>query len=569
MSNKLFTDFPISEETKRAVADMGFVTPSPIQAEAIPYLLEGSDVIGQAQTGTGKTAAFGIPLVEALDPSLQAVQALVMCPTRELAVQVSDELRRIAAHKPFVRIATIFGGDSYERQFRALRDANVVVGTPGRIIDHLERGKLLLENLHMAVLDEADEMLNMGFREDMENILGRAPEERQTVLFSATMSREILALTNRFQRKPRIVKVTREELTNVNIRQAYFEVVQYGKLEAMCRLVDFHGLKLCLVFCNQKAKVDEVVEELHARGYSAEGLHGDMRQQVRSSVMARFRNGQINMLVATDVAARGIDVENVDAVFNYDLPMDTEYYVHRIGRTGRAGRSGWALAFVTGPREFGKLRNISNYIKAPIEKGLVPTYQEVMQARLKRFADQVAEVANAGGLEMYDDLISQLRVTGLGAGQIVAALVKMHYGHWENSFSNEDLNLYPFGKKDRKKPVREDSGSYEGRFERPERETRERSSAPTRFPGEARTGDEDMVRLVINIGRHEKVTPSHIVGAMAGETGIAGHEIGHISIDQNLTYVDVPQSKVAQVLKGMTGTKIKGRPIKVAVTGKR
>ena len=440
MTNVLFSELPLSEEVQMAVAEMGFVTASPIQAEAIPYVLQGHDVIGQAQTGTGKTAAFGIPIVEAVEPFSKSVQAIVLCPTRELACQVADEIKKLAKFKKGVFVATVYGGDSIERQIKALKSgANVVVGTPGRVIDHIERRTLKLENVKIAVLDEADEMLDMGFRDDIESILQETPAEKQTVFFSATMAKEIMNLTKKYQKDPKIVKVTKNEVTNTNIEQFYFDVRSKAKMEVMCRLIDFHQIKLALVFSNQKRIVDEIVEDLQARGYQAEGLHGDMRQQSRSQVMNKFKSGATNILVATDVAARGIDVENVDAVINYDLPLDSEYYVHRIGRTGRAGKSGKSFSLVVGS-ERNRLRDITNYTKKQIDKGTIPTFADIVDVKKQMFIERVQKAVTEGELNLFEDTLAKLQETGLSTEQIVAALVKMNMGVTKNEFSDTNLD---------------------------------------------------------------------------------------------------------------------------------
>ena len=339
----------LSEEVARAIDEMGYVEATPIQAASIPPMLEGKDIIGQAQTGTGKTAAFGIPLIEKLDPAERTVQALVLCPTRELAMQTAGELTKLAKYKSGVSVLPVYGGAPIERQIRMLQlGVQVVVGTPGRVMDHMNRGTLSFEHLRLAVLDEADEMLDMGFREDIETILSATPESRQTALFSATMPRPIYALAQKYLKDPVNVSITPKELTVDKIEQYYISVRSFHKTELLSRLLLFGDIKLALVFVNTKTGVESVVTELQHRGFSAAGLHGDMRQIERDAIMARFRAGLINVLVATDVAARGIDVDDIEAVFNYDIPGDAEYYVHRIGRTGRAGKTGVAYTFVVG-----------------------------------------------------------------------------------------------------------------------------------------------------------------------------------------------------------------------------
>ena len=339
----------LSKEIYQAVLDMGFEEATPIQSQAIPLVKAGKDIIGQSQTGTGKTAAFGIPCLERIDPDDRRLQALILCPTRELAIQVSEEFRKLLKYKDNIRVVPIYGGQPIDRQILARKKgAQVVIGTPGRVMDHMRRRTLKMETVQMMILDEADEMLDMGFREDIETILVKIPEDHQTLLFSATLSPEILDITRRFQRDPEYVKIVRKELTVPNIEQYYFDVKEKTKLEALTRIIDVYMPNLAMVFCNTKKRVDDLVELLQGRGYFAEGLHGDLKQAQRDKVMQKFRNGTIEILVATDVAARGIDVDDIDIVFNYDVPQDEEYYVHRIGRTGRAGRSGKAFTFCVG-----------------------------------------------------------------------------------------------------------------------------------------------------------------------------------------------------------------------------
>ena len=356
MEKVAFDTLGLSEEILRAVQEMGFEEASPIQSAAIPVILEGKDVVGMAQTGTGKTAAFGIPALQALEANRREPQVLVLCPTRELAVQVAGEIQKLGKFVRGLSVVPIYGGASYDRQLRALRDgAQVIVGTPGRVMDHLERGTLVLDSVKKIILDEADEMLDMGFREDIEYVLSRMPDERQTILFSATMSKPILDLTRRYQRDPAMVQVQHQTVTVENVEQFYFEVRSAMKMEATARLLDMYNLKSVIIFCNTKRMVDDLVADLQARGYFAEGLHGDMNQQQRTNALNKFRSGTLEVLIATDVAARGIDVSGIEAVINYDLPTDEEYYVHRIGRTGRAGKSGKAFTFVGGRQDLNRL----------------------------------------------------------------------------------------------------------------------------------------------------------------------------------------------------------------------
>jgi ATP-dependent RNA helicase DeaD len=594
MSEKIrFDSLPLSEGIQEAVKEMGFEFASPIQSEAIPYVLEGRDVIGQAQTGTGKTAAFGIPMIEHIVPFEKFVQAIILCPTRELAVQVSEEMKKLSKFTKGVWVTTVYGGDSIDRQIKSLKaGANIVVGTPGRVIDLIERRALKLQQASMIVLDEADEMLDMGFREDIESILQEMPNERQTVLFSATMSKPIMALTSRYLTEPKLVKVVKNEITNVNIEQLYFDVKGRAKMEVTTRLIDFYALKLMLIFCNQKKRVDEVVEELVSRGYAAEGLHGDLRQSQRTQVMNRFRNGNVNILVATDVAARGLDVDNVDAVINYDIPLDEEYYVHRIGRTGRAGKFGKAFTLVVGS-ERNRLREIMNYTKVKIDKGVIPSFTDVVGIKKGMFIERVAATINEGDLEVFSDSLENLQHAGFSTEQIVAALVKMNMGIQKNEFGDENLEgelerqSRKYGREERGGGYRDrdsrgggerrgggrfdrDSrggGDRGGRFERGGDRDRDRSPRGPRVDREGKPykTDENMVRMFVNIGFNEKISPSNIVGAFAGETGIPGNVLGQIQIENKHTYVDVPKEYANQVIDKMAGAQIKGKRVLVEI----
>src|SRR3954470_15984351 len=381
MAGKLFSELGLSPELVKAIDNLGFEQASPIQAEAIPLLLQGKDVVGQSMTGSGKTAAFAAPAIEKVDVNQKAPQVLVLCPTRELAMQVSGETHKLALFKRGVHALPIYGGQSYDRQLYGLRQgAQIIIGTPGRIMDHMRRGTLRLEALKLVVLDEVDVMLNMGFRDDIELILQGTPKERQTVFFSATIPRPIQQLIEKYARAPQNVRMEQKALTVPTVEQAYYEVDRHYKIDLLTRLIDLHDLKLGIIFCNTKRMVDDLVDHLNAQGYSADKLHGDMTQAMRDRVMNKFRRADIEFLVATDVAARGIDVEDIQVVFNYDLPYDVEDYVHRIGRTGRAGRSGRAISFVAG-RELFQINHIERYTKTRIHRAKIPTVAEVEQAR--------------------------------------------------------------------------------------------------------------------------------------------------------------------------------------------
>ena len=357
----------LDERILRAVREMGFEKLTPIQEQASPYLLNGDDIIGQAQTGTGKTAAFGIPALQKIDPELRKLQTIVLCPTRELAIQAAEELRKIAKYMQGIKVLAIYGGQEIGKQISGLKGVQIIVGTPGRVMDHMRRHTIKLEHVNMVVLDEADEMLNMGFREDMELILGQIPNEHQTALFSATMPKPILEITGQFQKDARLIKIAAKELTIPLVSQRYYKVRNQDKEAACIRLLEYYQPGLCLIFCNTKIKVDELAEVLKKAGFRAEGLHGDMSQHQRDVAMRRFRNGGTNILIATDVAARGIDVENVEVVINYDIPQDIEYYVHRIGRTGRAGKTGRSFTLAAG-RELYRIREIERLCNTTIQE---------------------------------------------------------------------------------------------------------------------------------------------------------------------------------------------------------
>ncbi|QIB26830.1 DEAD/DEAH box helicase [Caloranaerobacter azorensis] len=522
-----FKDLMLSNEILKAIEDMGFEEPSPIQARAIPILMEGKDVIGQAQTGTGKTAAFGIPVLEMINPENKKLQALILCPTRELAIQVSEELRRLSKYKNNIKILPIYGGQPIERQIKALKKGiHIIVGTPGRVMDHMRRNTLNMDNINIAILDEADEMLDMGFRDDIEKILKEIPKERQTVMFSATMPKPILELTKKYQKNPQLVKVVHKQLTVPNIEQIYFEVKEKMKLEVLSRLIDMYNPKLSLVFCNTKKRVDELVSQLQGRGYFADGLHGDMKQSQRDKVMAKFRNGTIEILVATDVAARGIDVDDVEAVFNYDLPRDEEYYVHRIGRTGRAGKAGRAFNFVVG-KEIYKLKEIQKYTKTKIVRQDIPTINDVEEIRTNLYLEKVKAVLKEGNMTKYIKYIERLLEEDYTSIDIAAALLKIAMGEQ----NKEDFEL-------------------DDEFENTGAE-----------PG--------MVRLFINIGKKHKIKAKDIVGAIAGETGLSGKLIGIIDVFDRYTFVEVPREYAKEVLMIMKNNKIKGKRINIEPANSR
>jgi ATP-dependent RNA helicase DeaD len=535
MENKQFDNLNISDEILRALDEMGFNEATPIQSQAIPAVMSGQDVIGQAQTGTGKTCAYGIPAIEMCDRSARSTQVLVLCPTRELAIQVADELKRVSKYTHGVRILAIYGGQHIETQINALKKKpQIIIGTPGRIMDHMRRRTLRFDDLKMVVLDEADEMLNMGFREDIDTILEEAPEEKQMMLFSATMPPEIMMLTQRYQKDPVHIHIARKELTVELIDQYYIEVREASKVELLCRLIDVNNISLCLVFCNTKRRVDDVTSKLQDRGYAADALHGDMKQNERDRVMNKFRHGITQILVATDVAARGIDVSGVEAVFNYDIPEDPEQYVHRIGRTGRAGNVGKSYSFVFG-RDMVKLREIMRYTKSQIEKSKPPSIDEVESIRTNAAAERVRQLAMQGDGEKYlsviDRIIREAEEEGifLTANDIAAALFKLAFSELEE----KDYEKMDFD---------EEEFEY---------------------------SKLDMVRLFINAGRMDGLKESHIVKGIASRSSLSGRMIGSIEMHKNFSFVDVPGEYVEEVMAAMKGFTHAGRGVSFEVASKK
>ncbi len=482
MTPKLFSELGLSEPLLKAVDKLGFEKPAPIQTAAIPLLMAGRDVVGQSQTGSGKTAAFAIPAIEKTDPQLRAVQVLILCPTRELAVQVSEEVHKLAFFKRGIHALPIYGGQSYERQFHGLQQgAQIVIGTPGRIMDHMRRGTLRLKSVKLAVLDEVDVMLNMGFRDDIELILQATPKERQTVFFSATIPRPIQQLIEKYSRDPQQVHIEQKALTVPTVEQVYYEVDRRYKIELLTRLIDIHDFKLGIIFCNTKRMVDDLVDHLEAQGYMADRLHGDMTQNMRDRVMNRFRKSGLEFLVATDIAARGIDVDDVQVVFNYDLPYDVEDYVHRIGRTGRVGRSGRAISFVSG-RELFQIRNIERYANARIHRARVPTEAEVKEARENVFTDKLRALLKSGVFKRQDQLIERLLEEGFTSTDIASACLAQLQ-------SGEAAPAHPPRTGQHDRPERQERGNYQDSRPRmrsddrraPRSESRERFERPQRF----------------------------------------------------------------------------------------
>ncbi len=522
METVRFDELDLYPQVLRAIAEMGFEEATPIQSQAIPVVMSGVDVIGQAQTGTGKTASFGIPVLHKVDPNNKKTQVIILSPTRELAIQVADEIRKLAKYMHGIKILPVYGGQEINRQIRALKGgAQIIIGTPGRVMDHLRRKTIRCEAVNTIVLDEADEMLNMGFREDIETILEYIPtEDRQTVLFSATMPKPILEITKKYQHDAVTIKVVKKELTVPSIEQYYYDVKRKDKVEVLTRLLDYYNPKLSLVFCNTKRMVDELTEELQGRGYFAEGLHGDMKQTQRDRVMRGFRTGKTEILIATDVAARGIDVDDVEAVFNYDIPQDDEYYVHRIGRTGRAGRMGRAFTFVKG-KEVYKLKDIMRYCKTKIVAMPIPSSDDVAQIKAEKVMDEIGRIIDEENLkDMIDIIEKQINDSDYTAMDIAAAFLKQALG--QVNLDNDRDEEFDF----------DNTGAEEG-----------------------------MVRLFINVGKKDRIKPGDILGAVAGESGMPGKLVGAIDMYDKYTFVEVPREYGKEVLEAMKHAKIKGRSV--------
>ncbi len=600
MQKKLFTELGLSPELLKAIDKVGYEEASPIQSAAIPVLMTGVDVVGQSQTGSGKTAAFGIPAIEKVEGDLKAPQVLILCPTRELAVQVAEEIARLAQFKRGVRELPIYGGQSYERQFRGLQNgAQIIIGTPGRVMDHLDRKSLRLDKLKMIILDEADRMLDMGFVDDIRTILKQAPVERQTVFFSATLPKPIQDLIRTFTKNPTSVKIESKELTVPQIEQVYYEVDRRSKLEVLCRLIDLQDIKLGIIFCATKMMCDELTDHLIARGYSADKLHGDISQAFRERVMNKFRKRQIEFLVATDVAARGLDVDDIEVVFNYDLPHDGEDYVHRIGRTGRAGRAGRAITFVAG-REVYKLQNIQRFTKSQIRREKIPSADEVEVKRVNVFFDTLRETLESGKYKKHDDLIDRLLSQSHSPTDIASALI-----HLLNSEQNpepifEDRPQRPergndrgndrgFSRDDRQQGGNFGGGQreyprYEGaRVAPPAANRRERREESFGTPMETDRGpskrrknmdnaeplshEPGMTRIKFNIGRDDGVFPGDFVGVIAGASKIPKENIGAIILQDHTTLIDIAESQLTSVLKKLNGIEFKGKKLNVVVSG--
>ncbi len=521
---KSFENLYLSAELQRAVDDMGFKEMTDIQSQAIPLIRTGSDVIGRSQTGTGKTVAFAIPALETLDTEKPGVQIVIICPTRELAMQGAGEIKKLSRFMNGVKVCDVYGGAAMDRQILKLKKANIVIGTPGRIMDHMRRRTLKLHDVKMVVLDEADEMLSMGFREDIEEILSHTPDDRQTVLFSATMPKEILDITEKFQRNPLMIEIKSQSMTVEHITQSFIEVPMGKKMDALNMLLRYFSPNRAMIFCNTKVMVEDLGKYLKENGFNSEGLHGDMQQSSRTRVMDSFKSGLSNILIATDVAARGIDVNDIDFVFNYDIPQNREYYVHRIGRTGRAGKKGNAVTICSGRRQITAIKDIARSTKSEIEQLNLPSTEDLRNKLAERELASLKVQLDVNVDERYNRLLNDLLSDGISLYDLSAKLLQIIMGEKMEQISS----LESFGRKNR-------------------------------------GDDADFCKIIISIGRNRRVAPNHIMCAIADRTGISGKEIGKIEIYDDHTIVGIPKDKADEIILKMIGCKINSHVVQTGV----
>ncbi len=578
MEKRPFSELGLSSDILKAVDKMGFEEASPIQTAVIPFGMAGRDVVGQSATGSGKTAAFAIPAIEKVDVSLKKVQVLVLCPTRELAVQVAEEFGKLASFKKGLLEVPIYGGQSYDRQFRALAaGAQVVIGTPGRVMDHMERGTLRLDALKVIVLDEADRMLDMGFRDDIEHVLKSVPEQRQCLFFSATMPRMIQDLIKRYTRDPEWVKIEAHAQNAPQVEQIYFEVDRRSKIELLTRLIDLHDFRFGIIFCSTKIMVDELDEHLHARGYSTDRLHGDITQAQRTRVMDKFRRRGFEFLVATDVAARGLDVDDLEVVFNFDLPNDAEDYTHRIGRTGRAGKQGMAFTFVAG-RELYKLQSMIHYARLKIRRENVPSLDEVEEAKGNVFFEKLRATLDEKKFRSHNQMVDRLLEQGYTSTDIVSALIHLMQGDSaEPVKKTAKVRAEHIAANEAPAPRAPAAPPGPARRDQPAPSPRPASAdAPVsgdKFAAQKRTYDRKprtgrepgYTPVSFNVGRVHLVTPADLVGKIAGVTRLPANVVGAIDIHEDHTHVDVVSEHAETVVTKLAGIRIKNQSLKLAI----
>ena len=554
MDTPPFAELGLPAPLLAAIETLGYERPSPIQAMSIPPALAGKDLVGLSATGSGKTAAFTLPALALLDVKSHATQVLIVCPTRELAVQVCEEVHRLGAKMRGLHATPVYGGAPMDRQLRALRDgAHIVVGTPGRLLDHLRRGSFDPSHVKMAILDEADRMLDMGFKDEMDELLGSLPPERQTLFFSATMNPGVSRLIKSFGKEPEIIEIQQKARTVSTVEQSYFEVRERSKVEVLSRILDMNPPRLGIIFCNTKRSVDECTENLVNRGYAADRLHGDMTQQMRERVLKRFRDGSGEWLVATDVAARGLDIDEIDIVFNYDLPADPEDYVHRIGRTGRAGRSGRAVSFVFG-RDIYRLQSIERYTRHVIRRERIPSVEQVEGRRADLIFDTLKERLEAGKFDTYQDNIDRLLEQGHTPTDIAGALATMlrESSGREGELIAED-----------REPERPERGA-KVRDARPPRDDFDRGPKP-KFERGPIAHEPGMTRMFLSLGKTHGIMAKDIVGMMYREAGLPDGSLGRITLFPRHTLVDVPEQFADQAIRSTRNSKLKGKPFRMDV----
>ena len=546
-----FNELNLSREVLQAIEEMGFVNPSEVQEGTIPEILDGHDLLAQAQTGTGKTASFGIPMIEKIqDNNYETLQGIVLVPTRELARQVSEELKKLSKHKTFIRVLAIYGGADMGKQLRELKKgASIVVGTPGRIMDHMKRKTIDLSDLKFLVLDEADEMFDMGFRDDMKTIIDKTNDDRQTLFFSATFDNEIREFSKLYQNNPKKVIIEKKELTAEKIKQYYLELNRNMKTEILNRLILIHKPKKSIIFCNTKRMVENLEEEIAQKGYKVDSLHGDMRQSSRDNVMKKFRKGTIDVLIATDVAARGLDVSDIDIVFNYDLPQQAEYYVHRIGRTARAGKKGLSFTFVTS-RDYPKFREIEKYANIKMERIDLPTKGDLERESMENLFDRVSKnILKAEDNVLYSEVLNKLLAQGHSLYDISASLLKMVNESSKNRKITE-LDKVDFGKK----------------FEMNRSNSADKPNRKTKTTKEMKKIKGP--KIFINKGKRDGIDSREIIRLIEKHTNVSPGEIGRINIMPNFTFVEIPKNMIKDAIKDLDGKKIKGKTLKAEYSEK-
>lgn len=525
-----FIHLGLSQALLRAVTEKGYTAPTEVQAQSIPAILDGRDIIAQSQTGTGKTAAFALPLIQNINPGLKKTQVLILCPTRELALQVCGEINDFAKHLPKIRCVAVYGGEPIGNQLRKLRGgASVIVGTPGRLIDHLKRKTVSADAVRTVVLDEADEMLDMGFLDDIRYIMEQVPERRQTLLFSATISDAISEIAQQYQTDPVRVNISKQRITVSAIEQYYYEIDAQDKTELLCRLYEFHRPRLALIFCNTKKQVDELTDALQLRGYPVKGLHGDMNQQARNQVISSFHRGRFRLLAATDVAARGLDISGVEAVFNFDIPQDIEYYVHRIGRTGRAGKTGMAFTFVTSRREYGQLSQIRRYANAQIQPGTIPTARSFQSTRVETLIRETQKILQKDSVEEYEPIMDKImEAQDCTSVQIACALIQSILADGQNG-SPKEIQTRSFSRRGTasdKRTAAKSSGTH--------------------------------TRLFLSIGSAQKIGSDDIIRTITKLGKLKTKDVKNVKVLPRYSFIDVPAQSVNHLLRAAKGQKISG-----------